>query len=65
MTQLQAMAPEQAQAKDTMPLRSDLTDAHFSQIFFLVGHVAIKMLSFVDFLETELKSSLTAPEPHQ
>ena len=28
-------------------------------MIFVVGHVAIKMLSYIDFLEKELKKSLT------
>ena len=40
-----------------MPLRGDLTDAHYSQLFFLVGHVAIKMLTYVEHLESELKEA--------
>lgn len=28
-------------------------------MFFVVGHIAIKMLSYVEFLEAELKQALT------
>ena len=42
-----------------MPLRSDLTDSHYSQLFFVVGHVAIKMLSYVEQLESEIKLAFT------
>lgn len=38
-----------------MPLKHDVTDLHFSQLFFVVGHIAIKMLSYVELLEQELK----------
>ena len=33
---------------EPMPLRSDLSDSHFSQMFFVVGHIAIKMLTYVE-----------------
>jgi len=29
-------------------LRQDLTELHYAQLFFVVGHVAIKMLTFVE-----------------
>jgi hypothetical protein len=41
-----------------MPLKSDITDVHFSQLFFVIGHIAIKMLTYVEVLETELKQAL-------
>jgi hypothetical protein len=34
--------------EEPMPLREDLTDIHWSQLFFVVGHVSIKMLSYVE-----------------
>jgi condensin complex subunit 1 len=43
---------------ELMPVRQDITDLHFSQLFFVIGHVAIKMLSFVEVLEAELKQAL-------
>ena len=50
--------PEDVLAQvEPMPLRGDLTDAHYSQLFFLVGHVAIKMLTYVEHLEAELKEA--------
>ena len=42
-----------------MPLRNDLQDSHYSQLFFVVGHVAIKMLTFVEQLEIDLKQAFT------
>ena len=35
-----------------------VTDLHFAQLFFVVGHVAIKMLSFVEMLENDLKRAI-------
>lgn len=31
-----------------MPLRKDLRDVHYAQLFFVVGHVSIKMLPFLE-----------------
>ena len=42
-----------------MPLRNDLQDSHYSQLFFVLGHVAIKMLTYVEQLELDLKKALT------
>ena len=42
-----------------MPLRTDITENNFSQLFFVVGHIAIKMLAYVEMLEAELKQALT------
>jgi hypothetical protein len=36
-----------------------MIDVHFSQLFFVIGHVAVKMLSYVEMLESELKQALT------
>ena len=33
---------------EPMPLRSDLQDSHFAQLFFVVGHISIKMLTYVE-----------------
>lgn len=41
------------------PLRSDITDMHYAQLFFVVGHVAIKMLTYVEHLDSDLKKSGT------
>jgi hypothetical protein len=30
------------------PLRTDITDMHYAQLFFVVGHTAIKMLSYIE-----------------
>ena len=40
-------------------LRSDITDLHYAQLFFVVGHVAIKMLTYVEQMDNELKRSGT------
>lgn len=37
------------------PLRTDITDMHYAQLFFVVGHTAIKMLTYVEQMENELK----------
>ena len=42
---------------EPMPLRSELSDAHYSQLFFVIGHIAIKMLTYVEHLESELKNA--------
>ena len=42
---------------EPMPLRGDLSDSHFSQLFFVVGHVAIKMLTYVEHLDAEMKQA--------
>ena len=31
-----------------LPLRKDLSELHYAQLFFVVGHVAIKMLNFTE-----------------
>jgi hypothetical protein len=56
---LQLMAPDEMSMIQQMPLRSDVSDVHFSQLFFVVGHIAIKMLTYVEILESELKQALT------
>lgn len=43
---------------DNSPLKQDLTDMHYAQLFFVVGHVAIKTLTYIEQLDTELKKSL-------
>ena len=42
-----------------LELREDLSEDHYSQLFFVVGHVAIKMLAYAEFLEAEVKNILT------
>ena len=42
-----------------LELRQDLTECHYSQFFFIVGHIAVKMLAYTEFLETEVKKILT------
>lgn len=37
------------------PLRTDITDMHYAQLFFVVGHTAIKMLSYIEQMESDLK----------
>lgn len=37
---------------------SGQTDLHYAQLFFSVGHVAIKMLTFVEQLEADLKMAI-------
>ena len=41
-----------------MALRDDLSDQHYSQLFFVIGHIAIKMLTYCETLESELKVTL-------
>jgi len=38
-------------------LRTDITDMHYAQLFFVVGHIAIKMLTYVEHIDSELKKS--------
>ena len=39
-------------------LRNDLNDMHYAQLFFVVGHVAIKMLTYIEQIDSELKRSM-------
>ena len=43
--------------KKQIVLRSDLTDSHYSQLFFIVGHIAIKMLKCDEQIQIELKQA--------
>ena len=47
----------QPEGLELLSLRDDLSDSHYSQLFFVVGHIAIKMLSYVEQLEVELKKA--------
>ena len=38
----------QTKQMEPMPLKSDIQDQHYSQLFFVVGHLAIKMLQYVE-----------------
>ena len=40
---------------ESMTLRDDISDQYYSQLFFVIGHIAIKMLTYVEHLEKELK----------
>ena len=40
-------------------MRPDLSESHYSQLFFVVGHIAVKMLAYTEFLEAELKKILS------
>jgi hypothetical protein len=44
-------------AEHANPLRTDITDMHYAQLFFVVGHIAIKMLTYVEHIDNELKKS--------
>ena len=57
--QLRAQPDDMIAAIEPMPLRNDLSDSHYSQLFFVVGHIAIKMLTYVEQLETDLKQAFT------
>ena len=46
---------EDPEALGTAALRQDVTDMHYAQLFFVVGHSAIKLLTYVEHLEAELK----------
>jgi hypothetical protein len=46
--QLRAQPDDVIAAIEPMPLRNDLSDSHYSQLFFVVGHIAIKMLTYVE-----------------
>ena len=39
-------------------LRTNLSELHYSQLFFSVGHVAIKMLTFIEQMENDLKKAV-------
>lgn len=45
--------------EDNSALRQDITDMHYAQLFYVVGHVAIKTLTYIEQLDTELKKSLS------
>lgn len=53
------LTQDELQTMESMPLRQDITDIHFAQLFFVVGHVAIKMLAYVEQLEAALKVALS------
>ena len=57
--QLRAQPEDVLQSVEPMPLRNDLMDSHYSQLFFVVGHIAIKMLQYVEQLEADLKQAFT------
>lgn len=42
-----------------LPLRSDLSEIHYAQLFFAVGHVAVKMLTYIEQMENDLKKAVT------
>ena len=44
-------------AEHANPLRTDITDMHYAHLFFVVGHIAIKLLTFVEHIDNELKKS--------
>lgn len=39
-------------------MRSDISEIHYAQLFFAAGHIAIKMLTFVEQMEIDLKKSV-------
>lgn len=43
---------------EPMPLDENLTDVHYAQLFFVVGHTAIKMLTYVEQIEAVMKQAL-------
>ena len=43
---------------DQKSLRRDLTELHYAQLFFSVGHIAIKMLTFIEQMENDLKKAV-------
>lgn len=43
---------------EPMPLDENLTDVHYAQLFFVVGHTAIKMLTYVEQIESVMKQAL-------
>ena len=57
--QLRAQPDDIISAIEPMPIRNDLNDSHYSQLFFVVGHIAIKMLTYVEQLEMDLKQAFT------
>lgn len=38
-------------------LQTEPLDVHFTKLFFVVGHTAIKMLTFIEQMDNELKKS--------
>jgi len=53
--EIRKRAPEELEQIEPMPLKPNLTDTHFSQLFFVIGHVAIKMLTYVEQMESDVK----------
>ena len=45
-------------AESGVPMRSDISEIHYAQLFFAAGHIAIKMLTFVEQMEIDLKKSV-------
>lgn len=41
-----------------MPLKGDISDQHYAQLFFVVGHIAVKMLQYIEQCEIEVKQAL-------
>ncbi len=53
----EAKAQDEDGMRSSTPLRNDINDMHYAQLFFVVGHIAIKMLTYVEHLDSELKKS--------
>jgi hypothetical protein len=47
------------QSLEGLPLKSNLTELHYAQLFFIVGHSAIKMLTFIEQMENDLKKAVS------
>lgn len=52
---LNSQIPNETEVNMVNPLRTDITDMHYAQLFFVVGHTAIKMLSYIEQLDNEMK----------
>ena len=42
-----------------LPMKANITELHYSQLFYVVGHVCIKMLTYIEQMETDLKNSVS------
>lgn len=40
-------------------LRPNVTENHYAQLFFVVGHISVKMLAFVEQIEINMKKQMS------
>jgi hypothetical protein len=47
-----------SQSMNKLPMRDNLNEMQYAQLFFVVGHTAIKMLACVETIERTVKMKL-------